>query len=170
MSTPLYDYSVPTFIKGLKALSNILQKAADFAQEKGIAVDEVVGWKLAEDMLPVSFQVQTASNVAKNSLPRIAGYEENPIEDNEKTVAELQARIAKTIEMLEKAEASQFAGKEKNEVKIQAGPKLLEFEAQSYLTNFALPNFYFHLTTAYAIFRSKGVQLGKFDYLVPFIQ
>ncbi|KAF3393789.1 hypothetical protein F1880_004592 [Penicillium rolfsii] len=167
---PLFDYSVPTFIKGLRTLSNIIQKAADYAQQQGTPVDEIAGWKLAEDMRPLTFQVQTACNVAKNSLPRIAGYEAQPVEDKEKTVAELQARIASTIELLQKAEPSKFVGKEKNEFKMMAGPRELEFQVQDYLTNFALPNFYFHIMTAYAIFRAKGVQLGKFDYLSHFMQ
>ncbi|KAJ5886257.1 uncharacterized protein N7473_008931 [Penicillium subrubescens] len=116
----------------------MLEMGADHARENGIPIDDIAGWKLAEDMLPLSFQVQTASNTAKNSLPRVAGTEAVPMEDNERTVAELQKRITKIVELLKAVEAVKFAGKETDQVLMKAGPKELEFTAKTYITCFAL--------------------------------
>ncbi|KAK9371439.1 uncharacterized protein V1513DRAFT_455759 [Lipomyces chichibuensis] len=169
MSAPLYDFSIPLFIRGLNTLSHIIKKGEEYANENGTPLSELVEWRLAPDMKPLSFQVQTATDTAKNSMARITGTEPVFMENNETTIEELQARIAKTIELLKTADASKFAGKEEAQVTLKAGPKEYLMTGQSYLTNFALPNFFFHLNTAYAILRNKGVQIGKGDYLTSFM-
>ncbi|KAL1966015.1 hypothetical protein VTN77DRAFT_4955 [Rasamsonia byssochlamydoides] len=165
---PLYTYSVPTFIGGLNTLSHILKKAEEYAKEKGIPLAEFVDARLYEDMKPLSFQVQTVSNTAKNSLVRVAGTEPVPMEDNETTFEELQTRITRTIEVLKAADASLFAGKEDADVTFKVGQYERHYKGQAYITDFALPNFYFHLNMAYAILRNKGVPIGKVDYLTSF--
>ncbi|KAK9367890.1 hypothetical protein V1509DRAFT_624676 [Lipomyces kononenkoae] len=169
MSAPLYDFSIPLFIRGLNTLSHIIKKGEEYANEKGKPVSELVEWRLTPDMKPLSFQVQTATDTAKNSIVRIVGAEPVVMEDNETTIEALQARIAKTIELLMAADANKFAGKEEAQVTFRTGPREHLMTGQSYITNFALPNFFFHLNTAYAILRSKGVPIGKLDYLTNFL-
>ncbi|KAJ8101874.1 hypothetical protein POJ06DRAFT_248131 [Lipomyces tetrasporus] len=168
MSAPLYDFSIPLFIRGLNTLSHIIEKGEEYANEKGIPLSELPEWRLAPDMKPLSFQVQIASNTAKNSIVRVAGTEPVPMEDNETTIEALQARITKTIELLKAVDASKFTGKEEAPVTLKIGPKEELMTGQSYITNFALPNYFFHLNIAYAILRSKGVPIGKADYLTSF--
>ncbi|KAK9489880.1 hypothetical protein V1508DRAFT_426576 [Lipomyces doorenjongii] len=169
MSAPLYDFSVPLFIRGLNTLSHIIKKGEEYANEKGNPLSELLEWRLAPDMKPLSFQVQTATNTAKNSITRVAGTEPVVMEDNETTIEELQARIARTIELLKAADASQFAGKEDAQIIFKTGPREHVMTGQSHIRNFALPNFFFHLSIAYAILRSKGVSIGKMDYLTSFL-
>ncbi|KAK9388138.1 hypothetical protein V1515DRAFT_533893 [Lipomyces mesembrius] len=168
MSPPLYDFSIPLFIHGLGTLSHIIKKGEEYANEKGNPLSELVEWRLTPDMKPLSFQVQTACDTAKNTVAQIFGTEPVFIDDNETTIEALQARIAKTIELLKAADASKFAGKEEVEVIFKAGRMERLMTGQSYLTSFALPNFFFHLNTAYAILRTKGVPIGKLDYLTSF--
>ncbi|KAK9481984.1 hypothetical protein V1527DRAFT_477830 [Lipomyces starkeyi] len=165
----LYDFSIPVFIRGLNTLSHIIEKCEEYANENGNPLSELVEWRLAPDMKPLSFQVQTASDTAKNSIVRVVGIEPVVMADNETTIEALQARIAKTIELLKAVDASQFAGKEDAQVTFRTGPLEHHMTGQSYITNFALPNFFFHLNTAYAILRSKGVPIGKVDYLTSFM-
>ncbi|KAK9357898.1 hypothetical protein V1504DRAFT_332658 [Lipomyces starkeyi] len=169
MPAPLYDFSIPLFIRGLNSLSHIIKKGEEYANEMGNPLSELVEWRLTGDMKPLSFQVQAATDTAKNSIVRIVGTEPVLMEDNETTIEALQARITKTIELLKAADASKFAGKEGAQVTFRTGPIEHLMTGQSYITNFALPNFFFHLNTAYAILRSKGVPIGKVDYLTSFL-
>jgi hypothetical protein len=121
--------------------------------------------RLAPDMLPLTRQVQIACDAAKNSVPRLAGQEPMKIEDNEQTFDELKARIAKTIDYLKTFDPAALNGSETREIKIPARDRTLEFSGLNYLRRFALPNFFFHVTTTYAILRHNGVELGKRDYL-----
>ena len=164
MPISLYDISVPAFIRGLNTLSHILKKAEDYANEKGIPHDEFLSGSLAEDMKPLLFQIQTASNTAKNACARVADTEAVPMKDNEATFAELQSRVSKTIEVLNAVEKEKFEGTEEKEVLLKVPETELKFTGTTYLLQFAIPNFYFHVTTAYAILRMKSVPLGKADY------
>jgi hypothetical protein len=161
----MYQASVPAFQHALKALSGLLDKGAAFAKEKNIDPAELINARLAPDMFPLSRQVQIASDNAKGATARLAGREIPKYEDTETTFDELKARIAKTIAFLEGIKASEIDGSEERKVTLRAGGQDRAFTGQNYLTFYALPNFYFHVTTAYDILRHKGVPLGKPDYI-----
>lgn len=165
MSISMYQVSVPTFMHTLKALSGVLDKAAGHAEAKGIDPTVLLGSRLYPDMFPLTRQVQIATDNAKGPAARLAGVEPPKYEDNETSFPELQARITKTIAYLQDLKAEQIDGSEDRQIVLQmrAGP--LEFKGQSYLLHFALPNFYFHVTTAYDILRHNGVEIGKKDFM-----
>jgi hypothetical protein len=165
MGITLYDTSVPAFIRGLQTLSHILTIAEKYCSEKSISEEELFSSKLAPDMLPLQFQIWTVSNTAKNTLVRVAGTTSVPMEDDQKTFATLQQRIKDTLKIVEGVDKSLFEGVETKEVTMTVQKQERKFTGLSYLTGFAMPNFYFHLTTAYAILRMKGVPIGKGDYL-----
>jgi hypothetical protein len=157
----LYEISVPVYIRALKNLSAVLTKAETYATEKSIDPKTLTEGKLIDDMLPLSFQIWTASNTAKLTIERVCGTPNVPMEDNEKTFPELQARISKTIKLLQDVDPKVFEGKEKAEVEMRGN----KFTGQSYILTFAIPNFFFHIMAAYAILRKEGVPIGKSDYL-----
>jgi hypothetical protein len=164
-SITLYDLPVQAFIKHLQIMSHLLSKAAEFAKEKGIDATEVPGWKLADDMRPLSFQIQTAANTAKNTLSRI-GVELPAVPDEEKTIEELQKRVADTVALLEKVDRAAVEGQEDKQVQVPiGGGQTLDVTAKTAILSMAVPNFYFHCAMAYAILRNKGVQVGKVDWL-----
>ncbi|OJJ48154.1 hypothetical protein ASPZODRAFT_62748 [Penicilliopsis zonata CBS 506.65] len=166
----LYTYSVPVFINGLTMLSTILKTAEEYAEEKKFSTSVLAESRLIADMKPLSYQVQRASDTAKNTLVRVAGTEPVPMADTETTFEELQERIARTIEVLKSVDAAVFAGKEDKVIEMKLGPQQeLTFKGEAYITTFALPNFFFHIQTAYAILRKEGVPLGKANYLGPFM-
>ena len=165
MPLSLYEISVPVFIRGFNNLSAILKKAKAYADEKGIPHEELLGARLVEDMFPLTYQIQRASDSAKGAAVRVAGVDPVSMEDNEKTFADLEARIQKTIAFLKGVKETSMDGKEESEVSLKTGSGEMKFTSTSYLLLFALPNFYFHMTTAYAILRHKGVPIGKMDFL-----
>jgi len=161
----MYQASVPALVHALNALSAILDKGAAHAKDKGIDPAELINARLAPDMFPLSRQVQIASDNAKGIAARLAGREIPKYEDTESTFEELKARIAKTIAFIKSVPASEIDGGEERQVALSTGGQPRTFTAQNYLVYFALPNFYFHVTTAYDILRHKGVPLGKPDYI-----
>jgi uncharacterized protein len=165
MSVNLYDFTIPIFIRTLNNLDACLKKGEEWAKEKGISVDELCEAHLIEDMRPLAFQIQVASNTAKNTVNRVAGTTAVPMEDNETTMAQLHERIQRTLEVLKVTQREEFEGKHDATVHIKNSRVEREMTAVQYLQNFALPNFFFHITTAYGILRAKGVPLGKADYL-----
>lgn len=165
MSLSMYSSSVPVLLHFLKNLSAILKKGADYAVEKKIDEKVLTGARLYPDMFPLTRQVQIACDVAKGCGARLAGMDVPKYEDNETTFAELQARVEKTMEFLKSLPAEKIDGTEKKQVKITAGPRELEFVGDFFLRNWALPNVYFHITTAYNILRHNGVAVGKMDFL-----
>jgi hypothetical protein len=165
MTIDYYDISIAYFIRGLYTLSHILEKTVEYAKEKNIDLAEIPKWRLVDDMNPFSFQIQTASNTPKNTIARITKKELEKWEDNETTIEQLVERINKTITLLKSVEKSSFSGKESVEVVMQSGGQERKLNGLTYLQNFAIPNFYFHVSTAYDILRSKGVPLGKKDFL-----
>ena len=161
-----YDGSVAYFINGLNTLSHVLKKAEEHCKEKGIAEKEFMEARLAPDMNPLPFQIQTASNTAKNTIVRLINAEPHPMDDNEASFAELQQRIEKTLQILQSAKREDFDFDAEVEIKVPMGKAgELPFTKKGYITNFAVPNFSFHLVTAYAILRAKGVGIGKRDFL-----
>jgi uncharacterized protein len=165
MSLSMYQASVPVFQRTLGALDKILYKAAAYASERKIDPATLLGARLYPDMFPLSRQVQIATDHAKGASARLAGAPVPSFEDNEKTIAELKARIGKTLDFIGTFKAAQIVGSERRDISLKAGPRELTFKGQDYLLFFALPNFYFHAATAFGILRHNGVSIGKLDFL-----
>src|SRR5262245_19041425 len=165
MSFGMYAASVPTFLQMLKNLTAILEKAEAFAAERDIEPEVLVNWRLAPDMLPLANQIQIAADFAKSTTARLAGAEVPKYADEEKTLAELKARIAKTVKFVEGFKAKDIDGSETRDITLTVGGQEMRFKGEPYLVHFALPNFYFHVTTAYDILRRCGVDIGKRDFL-----
>ena len=157
--------SLPVFEIGLNALSANLDKAAAFAAAKKIDASVLVNARLAPDMFPLSRQVQIATDQAKNGSARLAGTEAPKYEDNETTIDQLKARIAKTLAYIKGLDARQIDGAADREINFPVGPNKGQMKGDDYLNHFVLPNFYFHITTAYNILRHCGVEIGKRDFL-----
>jgi len=150
----------------LNSLSALLSKAETQAIEKKIDANAYLQDRLYPDMFPLLRQVQIACDFAKGTAARLAGVDVPSYEDNEQSFADLQARIAKTLNFIGSLAEEQIAGSEEREIVTQAGtPKEKRFTGQSYLLNYSLPHFFFHTTTAYAILRHNGVEIGKRDYI-----
>lgn len=165
MKISMYQASIPVFTRMLTNLAAILDKAAAHAEAKKIDPTVLVNSRLYPDMLPLVKQVQIASDHAKGAAARLAGLESPKFEDNEATFPELGARIQKTISYLNTLKPEQIDGSEERTITLPLRTRTLTFQGMPYLLNFALPNFYFHVTTAYDIFRHNGVELGKKDFI-----
>ncbi len=165
MKISVQALSIDIFAHALGNLSGILEKGAAHAATKKFDANVLVAARLAPDMLPLSRQVQIACDIAKNSAARLAGTEPPRFEDNEKTIEELRARIAKTIGYLKSIPAAALQGAEERDIKVPAGERTLEFKGVTFLQHWAIPNVFFHVTTAYNILRHNGVEIGKRDYL-----
>jgi len=168
MALSLYEISVPVFARGLGQLNYILEKGLAHAQAAGTDPSELVNARLAPDMFTLAGQIQSASDAAKFGVARIAGVTAPSFPDTEATYAELQARVTKTIDYLQTVERASIDGFEEREVTMKVRGNELKFTAQRYLLQFSLPNFFFHVTTAYDVLRHNGVPLGKLDYLGRF--
>ena len=168
MALSFYDISVPVFVRGLGQLSHVLDKGLAHAQAAGIDPADLVNARLAPDMFTLAGQVQSASDASKLGTARIAGITAPSFPDTETTYAELQARVAKTIEFLNGVDRAGIDGAEAREVVMKVRGNELKFTAERYLLQFALPNFFFHVTTAYDVLRHSGVPLSKLDYLGRF--
>jgi uncharacterized protein len=167
MAISLYDISVPPFIRGLTNLSAILAKGEDYGRTCGVNEADLIATRLFDDMHPLPQQIQRASDSAKGVVARIAQLPPVPMDDTEQSFADLQARIAKTLDILKAVTPDQIDGREAQEVVLQLPSGNLTFKALDYVIGFAIPNFYFHVTAAYAILRHRGVPVGKMDYLGP---
>lgn len=161
----MFDTSVPYFVHFLKSLSAILKKAEAHCEAKKIEPAVMLSMRLFPDMFAVTRQVQIATDSAKGAGARLAGIQVPSFPDEEKTFAELQARIAKTIDFLSTLTKEQFEGAESRAISLKAGGRDMNFTGADYLERWAKPNFFFHITTAYAILRHCGVEIGKPDYL-----
>jgi len=165
MSISMYQASVPVFDKLLGALSAILAKASSWAETRKIDQSVLIGARLAPDMFALSRQVQIACDFAKGAGARLAGLEPPKYEDNETTFADLRARIDKTRKFLATLSAAQIDGSEERVIKLKIAGKDIEMKGLEYLLYTAMPNFYFHYTSAYAILRHNGLDLAKKEYL-----
>jgi hypothetical protein len=161
----MYQASVGAYGRALSSLDKILTKAEAWAKEAGIDLADLAGARLAPDMNPLTSQIQLASDTSKLAVARLTGVSAPPFEDTETTFEELHARIARTLAFFATVDAKAFEGAESRQVVLNFPGRTLEFTGADFLTGFALPNFYFHVTTAYAILRAKGVPLGKADFL-----
>ena len=168
MTISLYQASVPVFQKMLGNLKEILKKGEDFAAAKKIEPAVLLGSRLSLDMFTLTRQVQIASDSAKGACARMAGKEAPKYDDTEATFADLYARIDKTMDYLATFKPADIDGQEGREIKLTAGGAERQFSGQDFLLHWAKPNFYFHVMAAYAILRSNGVDVGKWDYLGKF--
>ena len=168
MSHDLYQVSVPQFLRMLGNLKGILEKAASHAAAKKIDESALLDARLFPDMFPLAMQVRIASDFTRGTCARLSGEEPPKVEDNERSFGELIARVDAASAYVRGFSASKFAGAEERKItrKIRGADRI--FSGADYLYQFALPNFYFHLTTAYAILRHNGVELGKADFLGTF--
>lgn len=167
MSLSMHTISVPAFIRGFSVLSSLIDKAEAFAAEKKFEPAVLVNARLAPDMLPFAGQIQRASDTAKATIGRLTTIEIPKFPDEEKTFAELRERISRTVAFLESVDQSALEGSEIKDVTLSAGQRKVTLDGVDYIMKFALPNFYFHVTTAQNILRHNGVQVGKLDYLGP---
>ncbi len=167
MSLSMYEASVPVFSRGLTQLAEILDKAAAHAQAKKIDPAVLVNARLIPDMFPLPRQVQIATDHARGACARLAGLERPAYPDTETTFDDLQTRIANTLAYLETFKPAQIDGSEDRVVTVPIRGTDTHFKGAPYLLGFAMPNFYFHTTTAYAILRASGVDVGKADFIGP---
>lgn len=165
MSISMYLASVPPILRALTNLRAILEKAAAHAEAKKIDPLVLVNARLYPDMYPLSRQVQIATDNAKGAASRLAGMEPPKYEDNESTFPELVARIDKTIALLETFKPEQIDGSEDKTITLPMRDRTLTFKGMPYLLDYVLPTIYFHVTTAYAILRHNGVEIGKRDFM-----
>ena len=165
MAFTIYDAAIPPMIRSLNNLSKIIDKALAQAKTDGIALPALLDARLATDMHPFTRQIQMVSDGAKATAARLAGIEPPAFPDTETTFPELQQRIAKTIEFLKSIDAAKLAGAEDRTIVLKFPQGEMKFTGRDFLTGFALPNFFFHVTTAYGLLRHKGIALGKMDFL-----
>jgi hypothetical protein len=165
MAVSLYDVSIPVFTLTLSNLAVILDKAASHAESKKVDAKVLPATRLIADMLPLSSQIQIACDTSKGAAARLAGVEVPKHPDTEVTLDELKARVAKTLDFIKTIKREQLEGAESREIVLQFPQTTLKFTGLNYVTNFVLPNFFFHVTTAYALLRKNGVDIGKRDFL-----
>lgn len=164
-SMSMYQAAIPGMIRSLKALSGVLAKGEASAEDRGIDPAVLLGARLAPDMFPLTRQVQIASDTAKRVPSVLSGRETPAWPDTEASFAELEARLAKTIEYMESFKPADIDGSEERKFTLKLGALEVDFVGLPYLINFAIPNFYFHVATAYDILRHNGVPVGKRDFL-----
>ena len=165
MQTSMYEASIPMFLHSLRNLRALLEKGAAYAEAKKFDSAVLANSRLFPDMLPLINQIQIASDAAKGAAARLTGTEPPKFEDNEKSFAELIARVDKTIDYLNSVKPEQFEGSEERTVTIKTRNNSYSFPGLIFLRHWAIPNFFFHMTTAYNLLRHNGVEIGKADFL-----
>lgn len=166
MTHSMYTHSVPVFKQMLTALNTMLAQASEYAATKSIEPDALLQARLAPDMFPLLKQVQIAADFSRGIAARLAGVEVPTFAGQEKTFADLDALLTQTLAFLDTVDASQFEGKETSEIVLRPGtPKEKKLSGQVYLANYGLPQFFFHVTTAYALLRHNGLPVGKRDFM-----
>jgi hypothetical protein len=164
MSLSIYEVTVPSFIRAFDNLSAILAKAEAHAKTTRLDPKVFLEARFAPDMGPLPYQVQRASDTAKGCMVRLGVIENVTFADTETSFPELNARIDATVNLLSKITASQLTGAEDRRVEMKMSNRLVSFDGRSYVLRYALPNFYFHVTTAYDLLRHKGLEISKVDY------
>lgn len=170
MSLSMYQASVPVILQMLKSLDGILDKAVEQAEARKIKLDVLANYRLAPDMNSLIQQIQTVSDQAKGVVARLSGVEVPSFADDEKTFADMKERIAKTVAFVKGVSADKINGSEDKEIVLKLGPvgpnqMVLNFTGAQYLLHFFMPNFFFHVTTAYDILRHAGINIGKRDFM-----
>jgi len=161
----MHTASVPVFVRMLNNLLTWLDKAQAHAEARKFDTANYLGLRLAPDMLPFTRQIQIASDAAKGCVARLAGVDVPKWDDTEASLDDLRARVRKTMDYVQSIPADKIDGSEAREVVLQMRAGEIRFSGENYLRHYALPNFYFHLTTAYALLRHAGVEIGKTDFL-----
>ena len=162
----MYSASVPVFLQMLGSLDNLLVKAQAHAADKGIDAEVLLQSRLSPDMFPLVRQVQVACDFARSVTARLADADVPKYDDTANTVVELRARIARTLAFLQGLDPMHFVASEEREILLRPGtPKERSIRGEAYLLAYGMPQFFFHVTTAYAILRHNGVQIGKKDYM-----
>lgn len=167
LTLTMHQASAPLFRQGLTSLAAILAKVADQSAARSVAPATLLADRLVADMFPLVRQVQLSCDFAKNTMARLAGREPPRFEDVEGTLPELQERIARTLAFVDAVPAAAVDGSEGRTITLAVAGNSLTFTGQDYLLHFALPNFFFHVTTAYAILRKNGFEIGKRDFIGP---
>lgn len=165
MKISMHAMSVDVFTRALGNLSAFLEKGQAHATQRKFEPAVLLASRLAPDMLPLTRQVQLAGDISKNSVARLAAQEPPRFPDTETSFEELHARIARTLDYLKSVPANALEGAETRDITLPSGDRTLEFKGLDYLQHWAIPNVFFHVTTAYAILRHNGVELGKRDFL-----
>jgi hypothetical protein len=166
MTTSMYNHSVPVFKQMLTALKTILAQASEHATSKSIEPDALLQARLAPDMFPLLKQVQIAADFSRGVSARLAGVEVPTFAGQEKSFGDLDVLLTQTLAFLDSVDASQFEGKESAEIVLRPGtPKEKKLSGQTYLANYGLPQFFFHVTTSYDILRHNGLPIGKRDFM-----
>jgi hypothetical protein len=165
MTISMYQASAPRFANSLKNLAAILDKTQAHCEAKKIDPAVLLASRLYPDMLPLVRQIQIVSDNAKGAVARLAGVDVPKYDDTEETIADLKARLAKTIDFVSSFKPTQIDGTEDKDIHLKLGPREVDWKGMQYLLGFALPNFYFHVVTAYDILRHNGVEIGKRDYI-----
>jgi uncharacterized protein len=165
MALSMYSATVPVCIRTLGNLSTFLEKTEAFCVAKKIEPSVLLSARLAPDMLPLSKQIHIACDAAKFAVSRVTGVDAPKFDDSETTLGEFKARIAATIDFLKSVKPEQMNGTEEKDVTVQVRGAPMTFKAEAYIKHWALANMWFHVTTAYAILRHNGVELGKGDFL-----
>jgi len=166
MAISMYTASTPLFLRTLNNMLGWLDKAEENAKSRGFDAEVFLSARLSPDMMPLSRQIQIATDSAKNCVARLSGATPPTWEDDESSLDELRARLRKAIDYVSSVPASEIDGQEEREIVMPAGPDhTIRFSGQEFLTGFSLPNFYFHVSMTYALLRQGGVDIGKMDYL-----
>ncbi len=165
MTISMYQASVPVFVRALTNLAHVLKKGEAHAAAKGITDEVLLQTRLIPDMLPLVRQVQIAADMATRGAARLAGVEPQAFEDNETTLAQLQARIERALAYVKTFTPAQIDGSEARAIVLKMRTGELNFTGQNYLLQFVLPNLFFHCTTTYTILREAGAELGKSDFI-----
>jgi hypothetical protein len=165
MKISMYEASIPTFLHTLRNLKTLLEKGIAHAEARKYDPNLLAATRLTADMLPLTRQIQIASDAAKGAAARLTGVDPPKFEDNEATLADLVGRVSKTIDYLQGFKPEQFAGSDERTITIQTPRQTFTFPGLIFLRHWAIPNFFFHVTTAYNLLRQNGVELGKADYL-----
>ena len=165
MTLSMYQASVPVFVRALTNLAHVLKKGEAHATAKGVTDEVLLQTRLIPDMLPLVKQVQIAADMATRGAARLAGVEPQAFEDNETTLAQLQARIERALAYVQTFTPAQIDGSEARAIVLKMRTGELNFSGQNYLLQFVLPNLFFHCTTTYTILREAGAELGKSDFI-----
>jgi hypothetical protein len=166
MSNLVYELAIETMLRSLRNLDAIVTKAEEYvASDKNLQADTLLQARLYPNMRPFLFQIQVATDTAKGAAARLTGREIPSWPDEEKTFADVHARLHKAIDYLASFAPADFEGAEKREIKLRLGPHSIDFSGSGYISGFVLPNFFFHVTTAYNILRHNGLAIGKTDFL-----
>jgi hypothetical protein len=167
MAISMHSASVPIFVRMLGNLTTWLDKAESHAAARKFDTSVYLSARLAPDMLPFTNQIQIACDAVKFGVARLAGVEAPKFADDEASLADLRTRVRKTIDFIQSVPAAQLDGTEGKDVVVPRRDGSMTLKGETYLKNFVLPNFFFHVTTAYALLRHNGVELGKADFLGP---